>query len=71
MRRLDAIVEAMESGQTGIEESIAQYEEATQLAARCRQILDQAEQRISKIQLDTEGKPQATPFSPEQSTPEE
>ncbi len=65
MRRLDAIVEAMESGEIGIEESIARYEEATQLAARCRQILDQAEQRIQKIQLDAGGQPQAVPFEPE------
>ena len=40
MKRLDAIVAAMESGEIGIEESLAKYEEAMQLAARCRQILD-------------------------------
>jgi len=64
MQRLDAIVEAMESGQVGIEESIAKYEEAMALAAQCRQILDQAEHRIQKIQLDAAGKPQVTPFEP-------
>lgn len=66
MQRLDAIVQAMESGEIGIEESITKYEEATQLAARCRQILDQAEQRIQKIQLDARGQPQVTPFEPEE-----
>jgi len=64
MERLDAIVEAMESGQIGIEESIAKYEEAMQLAAHCRRILDEAEQRIRKIQLDAAGRPQAEPFEP-------
>jgi exodeoxyribonuclease VII small subunit len=64
MQRLDAIVEAMESGQIGVEESIAKYEEAMSLAAHCRQILDQAEQRIQKIQLDASGKPQIIPFEP-------
>jgi len=64
MQRLDAIVEAMESGQIGVEESIAKYEEAMGLAAHCRQILDQAEQRIQKIQLDAAGQPQVTPFEP-------
>lgn len=64
MRRLDEIVEAMESGDIGIEESIAKYEEAMQLAAHCRAILDQAEQRIQKIQLDAAGQPQLTPFEP-------
>ena len=64
MQRLDAIVEAMESGQIGVEDSIAKYEEAMGLAAHCRQILDQAEQRIQKIQLDAAGQPQVTPFEP-------
>ncbi len=62
MERLDAIVEAMESGQIGIEESIARFEEAMGLAAHCRQILDHAEQRIRQIQLDAAGKPQLAPF---------
>ncbi len=64
MERLDAIVAAMESGEIGIEESIAKYEEAMELATHCRQILDRAEQRIQKIQLDAMGKPQALPFEP-------
>ena len=64
MRRLDAIVQAMEAGEIGIEESIARYEEAMKLAALCRRILDEAEQRIQKIQLDATGRPQAVPFEP-------
>ncbi len=62
MRRLDEIVRAMESGEIGVEDSIAQYEEAMRLAAHCRQVLDQAEQRIQQIQLDAAGRPQLTPF---------
>lgn len=64
MRRLDEIVRAMESGEIGVEESIAQYEEAMRLAAHCRQILDQAEQRIQQIQLDAAGRPQLSPYEP-------
>ena len=62
MKRLDAIVEAMESGQIGLEESIARYEEAMQLAAHCRKILDDAELRIRRIQLDGENPPKTAPF---------
>ncbi len=62
MARLDAIVEAMEAGEIGVEESIAKYEEAMALAAHCRAILDEAEQRIQKIQFGATGKPQLTPF---------
>lgn len=69
MQRLDAIVAAMESGEIGVEESIEKYEEAMALAAHCRQILDQAEQRIQKIQLDAAGKPLLTPFEPPPEAP--
>ncbi len=69
MERLDAIVEAMESGQIGIEESIAKYEEAMRLAADCREILDEAEQRIKKIQQDATGRLRTEPFEPEATAP--
>ena len=49
LARLESIVTAMESGEIGIEESIARYEEAMALAAHCRQILDAAELRIQQI----------------------
>jgi len=62
MERLDALVHAMESGEIGIEDSIAKYEEAMQLASRCRTILEQSEQRIKKIQIDSAGTPRAEPF---------
>ncbi|MFQ5806212.1 MAG: exodeoxyribonuclease VII small subunit [Phycisphaerae bacterium] len=71
MQRLDAIVEAMEAGEIGIEESISKYEEAMQLAAHCRKILDESEQRIKKIQLDAAGKPTAEPFEPPAGPPDE
>jgi len=70
MQRLDAIVEAMESGEIGIEESISKYEEAMQLAAHCRRILDQAEQRIRQIQLDAAGEPKTVPFEPPAGSPD-
>ena len=63
MERLDAIVEAMESGEIGIEESVSKYEEAMQLAAHCRKILDQSEQRIRRIQIDSAGKATTEPFA--------
>ncbi len=62
MQRLEQIVAAMEGGQIGVEESIARYEEAMLLATQCRQILDNAEQRIQKIQLDAAGNVTATPL---------
>lgn len=64
LKRLDAIVEGMESGELGIEESVARYEEAMQLAAQCRKILDDAELRIRRIQLDASGQITSEPFTP-------
>jgi exodeoxyribonuclease VII small subunit len=63
MQRLEAIVEAMQSGRIGIEESLTRYEEAMALAAHCRQVLDTAEQKIQKIQFDSGGTPKLSPFA--------
>jgi exodeoxyribonuclease VII small subunit len=65
MKRLDAIVEAMESGEIGIEESIERYAEAMQLAAHCREVLERAEQRVRTIQLNARGEATAVPFEPQ------
>jgi len=70
MKRLDEIVEAMDSGKIGIEESIDRYEEAMKLAAQCRGILDECEQRIRKIQFDSSGQPQQQPFDADAARPD-
>ncbi len=64
MKRLDTIVEAMESGQTGIEETVEAYAEAMELAAHCRGILEATEQRIQQIQTTARGEARAVPFEP-------
>ena len=71
MQRLDQIVEAMESGEIGIEDSVAHYEEAMQLAAQCRRILEQAELRIRQIQIDAVGNVEVTPLEPGWAEPTE
>jgi exodeoxyribonuclease VII small subunit len=71
MQRLDAIVEAMESGEIGIEDSITRYEEAMELAAHCRRILEEAELRIKRIQQDAAGQIRAEAFEPPPTSPEE
>ncbi len=62
MTRLDEIVAAMESGEIGIEDSVARYEEAMKLASHCRRILENVEQRIEKVQLSDSGEPRVSPF---------
>jgi exodeoxyribonuclease VII small subunit len=63
MRRLEQIVEAMEQGQIGVEESVARFEEAQKLAGECRKILDSAELRIQQIQRDAQGGVSAKPLA--------
>lgn len=64
LAKLDEIVDAMESGQIGIEESVTRYEEAMQLAAHCRSILEHAEQRIRVIESDQAGGLLTREFTP-------
>lgn len=52
VERLEAIIERIESGEIGLEDSIAAYEEGTALVQRCRAILNRAEQRIERLTLD-------------------
>lgn len=55
MHKLESLVEQIESGQVGVEEAVSMCEEAIALQAHCQRILDQAEQRIKRIQLDAAG----------------
>ena len=47
--KLERIVEQIESGQIGLEESIARYEEGVALIKQCRTILDAAEKKIQVL----------------------
>ena len=49
LAQLEGIVERIESGETGLEESIAEYEKGTQLIQQCRKILDAAEKKIQLL----------------------
>ena len=47
--KLEKIVEQIESGKIGLEESIARYEEGIKLIKQCRAILDAAEKKIQLL----------------------
>jgi exodeoxyribonuclease VII small subunit len=66
MARLEKIVEAIEQGKVGLEESIKQYQEGMALISRCREVLGEAELKIQQLQASgpfgaapAEGKPSA------------
>ncbi|MCS7275790.1 MAG: exodeoxyribonuclease VII small subunit [Dehalococcoidia bacterium] len=48
-RRLEEVVQRLEQGGLDLEESIALYEEGMRLAVRCRQMLEQAQLRITRL----------------------
>lgn len=52
---LEDIVDQIESGEVGLEEAIARYEQGQKLIQRCRGILDKAERRIAELTEDADG----------------
>jgi exodeoxyribonuclease VII small subunit len=63
--QLEQIVAAIESGQIGLEESLAKYEQGMELVKRCRAILDRAEKRIEQL-TETKDGLTAQPLDPKQ-----
>jgi exodeoxyribonuclease VII small subunit len=53
--QLERIVEQIENGEIGLEESIARYEEGTRLIRQCRVILDAAEKKIQLLAKADDG----------------
>ena len=63
--QLEQIVAAIESGQIGLEESLAKYEQGMALVKRCRAILDSAEKRIEQL-TETKDGLKAEPLDPKE-----
>ena len=57
IEELESIVKRLEEGKVPLEESVAIYERGEALKARCEELLRQAEARVEKITLGTDGKP--------------
>jgi exodeoxyribonuclease VII small subunit len=57
LKRLEAIVQRLESGEATLDESITLYAEGDRLRAQCETRLQSAQARIDKITLGGDGKP--------------
>ena len=55
---LEAIVQDLEGGEVPLDQSIAIYERGEELKKHCGALLKAAEDRVEKIKLDREGRPQ-------------
>ena len=64
MKRLEEIVEQMESGELSLEDLIVRYEEGMKLVKVCQERLASAEQRIEIITRNSAGKPVVKKFEP-------
>jgi len=53
VEELEGIIHQIESGEIGLEQSIRRYERGAVLLKRCRSILDQAEQRVSRLDAES------------------
>ncbi len=55
IRRLEEIVDTLESGDLSLEESIRIFEEGVGLTRTCSKQLEQAEQKVSSLLAEAEG----------------
>ena len=52
--QVEALIDRIEQGEIGLEESVAAYEQGVKLIQRCRGILDTAEQKIIELTEDAD-----------------
>lgn len=60
MAELETIVDKLEKGNVALEQSIAFYERGEALKARCDSLLKNAEMRVEKVRLKSDGTPAGT-----------
>jgi exodeoxyribonuclease VII small subunit len=66
LERLTGIVEKLENGELGLEESLALFEEGVRLARAAQTRLDAAEKRVEElIAADEDGNPVSRELDPE------
>ena len=64
--KLDEIVKKLEKGDASLDESLALFEEGTKLIKNCSTMLDNAEQKVVRLQKGADGTPQELDFDAEE-----
>lgn len=62
MGRLEEIVSLLERGEAPLEESLALFEEGAKLMKQCSDLLDKAEQKVTKLTVTADGELKEVPF---------
>ena len=63
MRRLDAVVSALDQENVELEEALRLYEEGVRLVAVCNQRLGDAERKIQMLRVNADGEIREEPFA--------
>ena len=67
MKRLEAIVQEIESGDLTLDEALKKFQEGVKLSKFCSNKLDETEKKVSILLKDEERNVREKPFSPESS----
>lgn len=65
LRKLETIVEALESDDLPLETLLAKYEEGTKLARLCQEKLAEAELKIQQLEKSASGELKLKPLAPD------
>jgi exodeoxyribonuclease VII small subunit len=65
LKRLEGVVEAMESGDLPLETLLAKYEEGARLVKICQEKLAEAELKIQQLEKNAAGEMKLKPFETE------
>jgi len=60
--RIDEIVRALERGDAPLDKALALFEEGAKLIKNCGKMLDEAEQKLVRLQKNTSGDPEEAEF---------
>lgn len=65
LNRLEEIVQKMEKGDLGLEDSLKLFEEGVKLSRECQTQLTSAESKVQQlVSFDSQGQPVTQPFNP-------
>jgi len=72
LAQIEAIIEKIESGEAGLEQSIADYERGVKLVNHCRTTLDKARRHVEDLtrKLEAADNSPATPAAPAHDEPD-
>ena len=60
--RIEEIVKLLERGDAPLDKSLALFEEGAKLILKCGKMLDEAEQKVVRLQKGADGKPEELDF---------